>query len=185
MRPPLLPMQALARFASAIAFALACASALVPTAADAAISYSNARYGFSLRLPGDHFVAGQARNPEGGGLWQTRDGQVRVLAVATANASSETLTSYRQFVMETTYKNAVFDYLPTRGNWFVLSGEMDGRIFYERITFVCDGRYIYGWQMSYPASEKRRWDPIVEAIHRSYRVGRGEDGRCGPGRDPS
>lgn len=181
MRPPYRPRQGLTR----AAMALGCASALLPAAAHAAISYYNARYGFSLRLPGNHFVAGEARNPESGGLWQTRDGRVRVLAVAAANDSNSSLTSYRQFVMDTAYKSAKFDYLPIRDNWFVLSGEMDGRIFYERISFVCDGRYIYGWQMTYPAAEKRRWDPIVESIHRSYRLGRGEDGRCGPGRDQS
>lgn len=177
MRPLLLKRQGLARIAALGVAAVA----ILPATGYAAISYYNQRYGFSLRLPGDIFVPGQARNPDGGALWESRDGQVRVLAVAAVNTSGETLTSYRQFVMETTYKNATFDYLPMRDNWFVLSGEMDGRIFYERITFVCDGRYIYGWQMTYPAAEKRKWDRIVETIHRSYRPGRGEDGRCGPG----
>jgi hypothetical protein len=181
MRPPPRTRQGL----TPTAMALAAAFAFLPAAAHAAISYYNARFGFSLRLPGNHFVAGEPRNPESGGLWQTRDGRVRVLAVAAANESGSSLEAYRKFVMETAYKTAKFDYLPIRDTWFVLSGEMDGRIFYERISFVCEGRYIYGWQMTYPAAEKRRWDPIVETIHRSYRLGRGEDGRCGPARNPT
>jgi hypothetical protein len=156
--------------------------ALAATAqAAGTIHYTNQKYGFSLSLPGDVFEPGSARNPEEGGLWLSKDGQSRVLAVAAFNTSGDTLEGYRSFVMQQTYKDAVFDYTPVRDNWFVLSGRLGDVIFYERINFVCDGRYIYGWQMFYPAAEKRRYDRIAEAIHRSYRIGRGEDGRCGPG----
>ena len=81
--------------------------------------------------------------------------------------------------MQQSYANAAFDYTPVRDTWFVLSGSKDGRIFYERITFACGGRYIYGWQLEYPAAAKKVYDRVVEQIHRSYRPGRGEDGRCG------
>ena len=171
----------------------AAALATLPLAAEpnrAAIAYHNQKYGFALSIPGDVFVPAEAKNPEEGGLWQSRDGQARLLAVAGTSAAGTSLSSYRTFVMQQTYKDAAFDYTPVRDNWFVLSGRLNDRLFYERITFTCEGRYIYGWQLNYPVAEKQRYDRIVEAIHRSYRPGRGEDGRCGrqardQGRDPS
>ena len=40
-------------------------------------------------------------------------------------------------------------------------------------------------RMTHPVAGRRRYDRIVEAIHRSNRHGRGEGGRCGrAGRDP-
>jgi hypothetical protein len=34
--------------------------------------------------------------------------------------------------------------------------------------------------MTYPAAEKRAYDKLVENVHRGFKPGRGEDGRCGP-----
>jgi hypothetical protein len=69
--------------------------------------------------------------------------------------------------------------MPVREDWFVLSGRQDDEMFYERIAFACGGRYIYGWQIKYPVSQRRRYDAITESIHKSYKVGRGRDGNCG------
>ena len=55
--------------------------------------------------------------------------------------------------------------------WFVLSGTLDGRIFYERVTFACGGRLIKSWAMLYPATERSIYDRIVEEVARSYRPG--------------
>ncbi len=163
------------------ALATLCFAALAGNAAStgAAVTYINEKFGFSLSLPADIFAPGQPRNPEQGGLWMSRDGQARLIAVATANESGESLPAYRAFVMQQSYRNATFDYTPVRDTWFVLSGMKEGRVFYERITFACGGRYIYGWQLEYPVAEKKHYDRVVEQIHRSYKPGRGEDGRCG------
>jgi hypothetical protein len=142
------------------------------------IDYRNERFGFSLSVPGDVFVAGTPRNPEVGGLWISRDRQARLLAVAGRNETGETLQSYRTFVMRESYGSASFGYAPVRDDWFVLSGIQGDQAFYERVDFVCNGRYIYGWQIMYPATERQRYDRVVQAIHRSYRPGRGEDGNC-------
>lgn len=173
-----------ARIARATAALAALAALGAPIAAarnGSSIPYLNPRYGFTLSLPADAFVPVPTRTREEGGLWESRDGQARLLAVATANESGETLASYRAFVLERSYKGAAIHYAPVRDTWFVLSGQKDGTMFYERINFTCEGRYIYGWQMTYPVAERQRWDRVVETVHRSYRPGRGEDGRCGPG----
>lgn len=144
------------------------------------VTYQNERFGFSLAVPGDVFAQGEARNKEQGALWIGRDGQARLLAVAARNETGETLQSYRSFLMQNTYKGASFDYVPVKDDWFVLSGVHNGQVFYERITFACDGRYIYGWQMRYSVSRKRFYDRVVERIYKTFEPGRGEDGKCGP-----
>jgi hypothetical protein len=156
----------------------ACAAAGGTAAQTGPIDYRNERFGFSLSVPSELIVQETPDNAEAGGSWVSRDGQARLLVAAGVNETGETLKSYREFVMRETYRRARFDYAPVRQRWFVLSGIKGDQMFYERVNFVCDGRYIYGWQMMYPISERRRWDPVVEAIHRSYRPGAGEDGAC-------
>lgn len=140
--------------------------------------YVNEKYGFSLQVPADVFVEGDSRNPEAGTVWVSRDGRARLSAVAGPNETGGTMESYRRFVMGQTYAGARFTYTPASHNWFVLSGIKDDQVFYERITFVCDGRYIFGWQMFYPVSEKRFYDRIVEEIHSSYRIAYDRQGGC-------
>ena len=178
-----LPQSLPQAFAIAVSFVAVAAS--LPLVAEPArqaaqaAMYLNVKYGFSLTVPHDIFVPTATRNPDAGALWESRDGRARLLAVAAENASGDSLQTYRRFLLNDLYKNAVLDYAPVRDTWFVLSGRMDDMMFYERITFACDGRYIYGWQLRYPAAERNVYDRIVEAVHRSYPPGRGEDGRCG------
>ncbi|MEQ1612661.1 MAG: hypothetical protein ABL904_07890 [Hyphomicrobiaceae bacterium] len=165
-----------------LAAALLMAGTAVSTAAEVAetqgwATYKNERFGFRLSYPDGLFTPKATPNSDSGAVWTTADG-ARLLATATQNDSAETIESYKEFVMRESYGDAKFDYTPVKGTWFVLSGQKGDTIFYERITFVCQGRYIYGWQANYPASQRRKYDAIVEAIHRSYKPGRGESGDC-------
>jgi hypothetical protein len=141
-------------------------------------TYKNERYGFQLSYPGGLFQRAETPNKDAGALWNANGGAARLIATAALNEAGGTLASYREFVMGETYANAKFDYTPMRNTWFVLSGQKGDMIFYERIDFVCGGKFIYGWQLNYPLKERRKYDMIVEAIHRSYKVGRGDGGRC-------
>ena len=53
-------------------------------------------------------------------------------------------------MLERSYSGATITYAPVRPRWFVLSGVKDDKMFYERITFVCQGSLIDGWQITYP-----------------------------------
>lgn len=142
-------------------------------------TYVNARYGFSLSVPHSIFVSGaESTAAETGRVWVSRDGRDRLVASAGVNESRETPSSYRAFVLQKTYSDARITYSPIRSRWFVLSGVKDDRMFYERITFACQGSLIYGWQITYPASERHVYDAIVEAIHKSYRPGNRDTGPC-------
>jgi hypothetical protein len=141
--------------------------------------YRNERFGFELKYPSAVFAPGEAPDGGQGMVFTSRDGAARLLVSAGQNETGETLRSYRRFVLSKSYPEARIEYAPVRGSWFVLSGTNGDTMFYERITFRCGGKTIYGWQMTYPAAERAIYDPIVEAIHRSYRPGGGEGGNCG------
>ena len=52
-------------------------------------------------------------------------------------------------------------------------------MFYERVTFACDGRIIHRWRLTYPASERDRYSQIIERMHQGYKHVRGAGRHCG------
>ncbi|HJU32590.1 MAG TPA: hypothetical protein VJ740_14085 [Hyphomicrobiaceae bacterium] len=135
-------------------------------------SYRNERYGFSLSYPGAVFTPQPATEQQEGRVFVSRDGNARLLVGALANADRVSLRDYRAIVLQQSYPGAEIDYAPVRDTWFVLSGERDGVMFYERVTFTCGGRLINSWAMLYPVAERAVYDRIVEHVARSYRPGR-------------
>jgi hypothetical protein len=110
-------------------------------------------------------------------LLVSRDGAARLLAGALDNDEGMSLAAYRDFVKRETYPGARFDYERTGPGWFVVSGTRGGEHFYQRVTFVCDGRRIVSWAMTYPDRERRRYDPLVEVVARTFRSS-GRGGGC-------
>ncbi len=78
-------------------------------------------------------------------------------------------------------RRATYDYSPQQSHWFVLSGTRGNDMFYERITFSCDGA-LHGWQLTYPVAERAFYDRVVEEMHRGYRHSNGPGARCGEGK---
>jgi hypothetical protein len=76
------------------------------------------------------------------------------------------------------YADASLDYAPVRKSWFVVSGERDGVMFYERVSFTCDGRLITSWAMLYPVAERQFYDRVVEAVAPTFTPARGRGGSC-------
>jgi hypothetical protein len=139
-------------------------------------TYRNERHGFSLSYPAGTFAPDGQGVSDDGRMFVTADKSARLLVGALPNAEGINLRDYRSLLLERSYADAEIDYAPVRGTWFVLSGTRDGQMFYERVTFTCQGRLINSWAMLYPVSERRTYDRIVEQIARSYRAG---DASCG------
>ena len=148
-----------------------------PNAAGGWVSYHNAAFGFALQYPGDVFVLDPSQS-DGGRSFLSRDGRARLVISAAVNTSGITVAKHRQSLVEAHYKGATFDYAPQRRTWFVLSGTVGDKIFYQRVTFACDRRAFHGWKLVYPVAERTFYDGIVEAVHRRYRHGNGAGGRC-------
>lgn len=135
-------------------------------------TYRNPIYGFTISYPTAHFAPQEPLAQEGR-VWVSPDGSAKLLAGGLPNDGGLSLREYRELVLRESYAGANVDYAPVRDTWFVLSGVRDGMIFYERVTFTCGGRVINSWALLYPASERRRYDRVVEQVARSYRAGSG------------
>jgi hypothetical protein len=152
--------------------------------ADAALphtwgTYHNDRFGFALDYPADLFMADDRALGDFWRLFVSRDGQARLLVTAGFNSRRLTPASYRQSMVDGFYRGASFEYAPLRKTWFVLAGSRDEDMFYERVTFACDGRIIHRWRLTYPAGARDDYRQIIERMHQGYKHIRGTGSHCG------
>lgn len=138
----------------------------------------NERHGFLIAYPIEVFEQREEPNTDEGRVLYSRDGNARLLVGAFANEDGTTLAAYRDYLMQENYAGAAIDYAPIKGKWFVLSGTIGEKEFYERVSFTCGGRLINSWAMIYPKAERRFYNRIVEAVARSYTPGAGKSGDC-------
>ena len=95
---------------------------------------------------------------------------------ALENREVHTVGSYMNMIRQHSYQGYHVDYAPRGATWFVLSGENDRDVFYEKVIFSCSGRLINSFALIYPIESKREFDPIVEGIEKTFRPGQ----ECGP-----
>lgn len=138
----------------------------------------NERHGFLIAYPSDVFQQAGESNTDEGRVLYSRDGKAQLLVGAFANEEATTLEDYRDYLMQENYAGAHIEYAPMRGKWFVLSGTIGDREFYERVSFTCGGKLINSWAMIYPKAERRFYNRVVEAVARTYSPGAGRSGNC-------
>jgi hypothetical protein len=173
--------------AKAIAPLLACAAertaATAPPAAAAPeisaaqsdwASYANARFGTWLDYPSDLF---SERDPaplnNDGRTFRSRDGRARLSVHAMHNVEADTPQRYLDKYLDD--KNVSFRRVTP--NFFAVSGRNGADIYYRRCNFAgLEDGTIHCFEISYPAAEKAAFDPIVERIGKSLRVGTRQEG---------
>jgi hypothetical protein len=142
------------------------------------VTLHNERHGFLIAYPVEVFEQASDPSTDEGRVLHSRDGKAQLLVGAFANDEATTLEDYRAFLMQENYAGAQIDYAPKRGKWFVLSGTIGDREFYERVSFTCGGKLINSWAMIYPRAERRFYNRVVEAVARTYSPGAGRTGQC-------
>jgi hypothetical protein len=138
-------------------------------------TYRNDRHGFTLTYPPARLIAFPPATPDGLQL-VSRDAKARVLVATLSNFDGKTLKDYRTFLLNESYPGANVTYAPVRDTWFVLSGlQSDGTTaFYQRVNFVCGGQNINSWTVIFPNAQKKDvYSPLIEQLHRDYRLGSG------------
>jgi serine/threonine-protein kinase len=138
--------------------------------------FENKALDFSIRYPTQIFAADASDGDGEHKVFLSKDGKAKLVVMLDGNGSQQSLTAYRKALREGTYGGASFDYEPTRDNWFVLSGSIGDFMFYDRVTFACNGRFVHRWRLTYPVSQRLEYDGIVEKMHRTY-VNRARDCR--------
>ena len=133
--------------------------------------YRNERYGFSLTYPPDIFAVERKAEAGDGQVFVAGNGDARLLVGALVNDSAYTPATYQDYVARQSYGEYKIEYRRLGSNWFVLSGEGNGRIFYEKVMFSCGGRLINSFAMIYPADQRHIFDPVVERVEKTFRPG--------------
>jgi hypothetical protein len=133
--------------------------------------HRNEKYGFSLKYPGEVFKLERTSEAGDGHVFVTQDGHARLLVGALVNGSGFTPVGYQDHVARQSYSKFKVTYRPVGRSWFVLSGEGDGKIFYEKVIFSCSGRLINSFAMIYPKERRDVFDPLVEQIEDSFHAG--------------
>jgi len=158
-------------FVSLSVLALAFAAASSASAQDWR-SYNNARYGFSLQYPSDIFAVERATEAGDGQLFVAKNGDARLLVGTLTNDTGFTPRSYQTYLAQNSYSGYRISYRRLGGSWFALSGEGNGKIFYEKAMFSCAGRLINSFAVIYPSDQRGVFDRIVERVEDSFRPGR-------------
>ena len=147
------------------------ASAQEPSTGGSWQPYRNERFGLSLSYPADVFQLERTSGAGDGVVFVARGTDARLLVGALPNSDQQTTASYQEFIARKSYADYQIHYRPLKTSWFVLSGEGNGRIFYEKVMFSCSGRLINSFALIYPAEQRHIFDRIVERIERTFRPG--------------
>ena len=134
--------------------------------------YRNERFGFSLAYPGDLLHLEKKSEAGDGEVFVSRDGEARLLVGALPNDKRQTPAAYQQYIARQSYADYRIGYRRIAQSWFVLSGEGNGKTFYEKVMFSCGGRLINSFAVIYPTDQSDQFDRIVEGIEASFRPGR-------------
>jgi len=170
-----LVLKYVARASVAVPFVIALGFTLVvhsPAWAHEWATYSNERYGFSLLYPADVFQVERSTQAGDGVAFVGMRGHGQLLVGAFENRDGQTVENYQAYIRRKTYAEYAVDYAPRGAGWFVLSGEGNGKVFYEKVLFSCQGRVISSFALLYPIGSKREFDPIVQRMEKSFRSGR-------------
>jgi hypothetical protein len=132
-------------------------------------TYHNARFDFSISYPADVLIPqGESENHDGQ-KFRSRDGRVEMLVYGSHNALNQTL---RQLYSEEAGPSAdhphrIVSYKASKGNWFVVSGIEEGRVFYQK-TMLTKGIFKT-FRIEYDESQKDRFDSLTAQMVRSFR----------------
>jgi serine/threonine-protein kinase len=134
-------------------------------------TYQNDRYGTTIDYPST-FKPQPPPDNDDGRVFKGADGaDFRVFA--SYNALDFDLAQYRDFTVKHLDAGAVVTYQADGNDWFVISGTKGDKVFYERHLLSHGEQMTEGFVITYPASLKQTYDPIVARMAKSFRPGKG------------
>jgi hypothetical protein len=139
------------------------------------LTYRNIRFGLTMTYPSS-FVLDPDSIPENGDsarFW-TADRQATAVVTGTLNSQNQSLADLFREATQDVIENSrgVITYTRRRGNWFVISGFMAGRIFYRR-TMLTQGSWVIGnlW-IEFPRDMRPCFEDAVTMMSLSFRQSR-------------
>ncbi|HKC64651.1 MAG TPA: hypothetical protein VKB86_13505 [Pyrinomonadaceae bacterium] len=125
-------------------------------------TYANARFQYSVSYPAGILIPqGESTNSDGQ-IFRSRDGHAEMRVFGRYNVQNETLKSAFNAAQEgkdVTYK-------VMKGNFYVVSGRQNGKVFYEKT--MLKGDTFKTFMIEYDESDSAKYDPITARIARSF-----------------
>jgi hypothetical protein len=125
-----------------------------------------------------HLPSSRCRPPDNddGRAFKSADGAA-FSVFASYNAFDFDVAQYREYVVKNLDAGSVVTYQAqghAHGNdWFVISGTKGDKVFYQRRLLSHGKQMTEGLVITYPASLKQTYDPIVARMAKSFRPGSG------------
>jgi len=135
------------------------ALALASLAPPAYKTYHNARFGYRIDYPADLRPQPEPDNGDGR-RFVSADGQTVLTAYASYNALDGGLATDRRIAQQSwreKHATLTLDLLTRTG--YVLSGQVKGRIFYEKTVLKNNTLTTFTWE--YPAAQKAAMDAVI------------------------
>jgi hypothetical protein len=138
------------------------------------LTYRNARFGLTMTYPSS-FVLDPESIPESGDsarFW-TADRQATAVVTGATNRLGQSLADlFREAQQDVTENgHGEITYTRRRNNWFVISGYMAGRIFYQRTMITQGSRVIGNLWIEFPRAMRPCFEDAVTMMSLSFRQG--------------
>jgi hypothetical protein len=152
----------------ALCFAISCGAS---ARADDWRTYQNDRYGTTIDYPST-FQPKPPPDADDGRAFKSADGG-EFSVFASYGGIDSNLAKYRDFVVKNLDAGSVVTYQAQGKDWFVVSGTKGDNVFYQKHLLSHHGEMTEGFVITYPASLKQTYDPIVARMAKSFRSGSG------------
>ncbi len=106
---------------------------------------------------------------EDGRTFVSIDGGAKLVVFGTYNSENFSPDEYRDVIVKEFEGYDRITYGPKGRTWFVLSGFRGDDIYYQKVMFSCRGNVINALSITFPASEKPVYEPIIERIEDNFR----------------
>lgn len=150
--------------------ALALLLASAPVSAAEWRTYVNGRYGTTVDIPFDVFLAEPEAENGDGRRFVSRDGSASLTVFAGANVDRRSLSELVRAARVDAADERV-TYERKGGRWYVLSGYAGPKVFYRKLLFSPDREVVHTIEIVYPAVAKPLYDPLTARIANSLSAG--------------
>lgn len=129
--------------------------------------YGNSRFGYSIAYPAGILIPqGEADNGDGQ-KFLSKDGEVVMLVYGQYNVSGQKLKNAFSEALQEGTPGGVVTYKQLKNNWFVVSGTVSNRVFYQKTMLV--GETFKTFRIEYPESQRDSFDKITGEIAKSFK----------------
>jgi hypothetical protein len=130
-------------------------------------TYANARFGYSISYPAGILIPQGESDNSDGQVFRSRDGRAEMRVFGRYNVQNETIRSaFNASVAGEGGSGREVTYKVLKGNFYLVSGHQNGKIFYEKT--MLKGDTFKTFMIEYDESESATYDPITARVVRSF-----------------